>query len=96
MQAYINFHSKIYTRAYFLGMSYFDICKKWSYKAKIRFLNKQKLQKTIYIYLWLTCFFIEKLINNNLFKNNHIIILWNVLQSSVSKIPMEFSLNWLT
>ena len=25
-------------------------------------------------------FFIQKLINNNLFKNNHIIILWNVLQ----------------
>jgi len=24
--------------------------------------------------------FNEKLINNNLFKNNHIIILWNVLQ----------------
>jgi len=25
-------------------------------------------------------FFIQKLVNNNLFKNNHIIILWNVLQ----------------
>jgi len=24
--------------------------------------------------------FIQKLVNNNLFKNNHIIILWNVLQ----------------
>jgi len=25
-------------------------------------------------------FFIQNLVNNNLFKNNHIIILWNVLQ----------------
>jgi len=25
-------------------------------------------------------FFIQKLVNNNLFKNNHTIILWNVLQ----------------
>jgi len=25
-------------------------------------------------------FFIQKLVKNNLFKNNHIIILWNVLQ----------------
>jgi len=25
-------------------------------------------------------FFIQELVNNNLFKNNHIIILWNVLQ----------------
>jgi len=25
-------------------------------------------------------FFIQKLVNNNLFKNNRIIILWNVLQ----------------
>ena len=38
-------------------------------------LNKQKLRKKIYIYLPLTCFFIEKLINNNLFKNNHIFLL---------------------
>ena len=31
--------------------------KKWSYKVKIkRFLNKQKIRKTIYIYLWLTWF----------------------------------------
>jgi len=25
-------------------------------------------------------FFIQNLVNNNLFKNNHIVILWNVLQ----------------
>ena len=30
--------------------------------------------------LAINMFFIQKLINNNLFKNNHIIILWNVLQ----------------
>ena len=43
-----------------------------------RFLNKQHLQKTIYIYLYHV--FIQKHINNSLFKNNHTIILWNVLQ----------------
>ena len=46
-----------FTQDLFLGMSYFDISKKRSYKVKIKkFLIKQKLQKTIYIYLSLTCF----------------------------------------
>ena len=43
-------------------------------------LNKQKLQKKGLHLLAINMFFIQKLINNNLFKNNHIIILWNVLQ----------------
>jgi len=30
--------------------------------------------------LIINMFFIQKPVNNNLFKNNHIIILWNVLQ----------------
>ena len=42
-------------------------------------LNKQKLRKDLHL-LAINMFFIQKLINNNLFKNNHIIILWNVLQ----------------
>jgi len=32
-------------------------------------------------------FFIQKLVNNNLFKNIHIIILWNVLQVIGFQIP---------
>jgi len=31
--------------------------------------------------LMINVFFIQKLVNNNLLKNNHIIILWNVLQA---------------
>jgi len=30
--------------------------------------------------LIINMFFIQKPVNNNLFKNNHIIILWNILQ----------------
>jgi len=40
------------------------------------FLNKQKLSTFTYHYV----FFIQKLVNNNLFKNNHDNFLWNVLQ----------------
>jgi len=30
--------------------------------------------------LIINMFFIQKLVNNNLFRNNHIIIIWNILQ----------------
>jgi len=37
-------------------------------------------------------FFIQKLVNNNLFKNNHIIIFWNVLQVIGFQNSSEFLL----
>ena len=52
-------------------MYFFDIKKMKLQSKNYEILNKQKLRKKIYIYLPLTCFFIQKLINNNLFKNIH-------------------------
>jgi len=42
------------------------------------FLNKQITKNYLHL-LIINMFFIKKLVNN-LFKNNHIIILWNILQ----------------
>ena len=47
------------------------IYQNWSYKVKItRFPNKQKLRKKS-TFITINMFFIQTLINNNLFKNNH-------------------------
>jgi len=89
----LNFTLK-FTPGLIFGDVLYWYVKKWSYKVKIkRFLNLQKLRKTIYICLSLTCF---------LFKNSLTTIYSKTIislssgmswRSSVSKIPAEFSLN---
>jgi len=87
----------IFTPKFTLGLVFGDVLfwyiKKWSYKVKIRrFLNKQKLRKTINIYLSLTCL---------LFRNSLTIFSKTIISSScgmscwssVSTIPAEFALN---
>ena len=66
------------TTAYFRGYLIFSDIKKTTMQSrKTRFYNKQILRKAIYTYLQLT-FYIKTLINNNLFKSYHVIILWNI------------------
>jgi len=65
-----------FLKAFLVLMKLLSLSQFYAPKIK-RFLNKQKLRRTIYIILIINMFFIQELVNNNLFKNNHIIILWN-------------------
>ena len=62
------FTPKYGTRAYFRGMYYFIYQKMKLQSKNYEILNKQKLRKKDLHLLAINMFFIQKLINNNLFK----------------------------
>ena len=83
------FTSKYDTKDYFHGKFYFDISKNEVTKWKLRnFQIKRNTEKDLLL-VTINMFFMQTLINNNLFENNHIILLWTVLQVINYQSPLS-------